>query len=371
VKPLSESGKTGALSLIEKLGYVQIDTISVIKRAHHHTLWSRLKNYQEAELHWLQEVDKKIFEYWSHAAAYLPMKDFRFTLPRKKEYQMGKAHWFEQDEKLKEYVYERVKSEGPLKSSDFEFKREKPSEWFTWKPAKRALEQLFMEGRLMVAKREGFQKRYDITERVLPAGIDVSMPGPEEYGEFLIHSFLQAQGIGTAEEICYLRPKIKSAIRGIAKQMLESGQLEQVKVNGIDCPQLILSGSLKDFNAPQGLFILSPFDNIAIQRMRLQKFFGFDYQIECYLPEKKRKFGYFSLPLLFNGNFIGRMDTKADRASKVFWIKSIHFEPGFEPDEKFETEFIHTLLPFMHFNGCSKLEFQKVPDGFKKFAKTL
>ncbi|MBA2422263.1 MAG: winged helix DNA-binding domain-containing protein, partial [Chitinophagales bacterium] len=153
LQPLSPiQGKNDALKTIEHLGYVQIDTLSVVERAHHHTLWSRVSDYQKNGLDELVE-QKQVFEYWSHAASFLPMKDFRFSLVKKSFYINGKSHWFEQDKKVKRYVLSRIKREGPLQSKDFEADNDVKGTWYYWKPAKRALEQLFMEGKLMVSHR--------------------------------------------------------------------------------------------------------------------------------------------------------------------------------------------------------------------------
>lgn len=151
-------GKASVKSAIEHIGYVQIDTLSVAARAHHHTLWSRLPDYKESYLSELLEKDKTIFEYWSHAASYLPMSDYRFSLVSKKAFSEGKSHWFNQDKKMNKFVLDRIKAEGPLQSKDFEFKRSGPGNWYEWKPAKKALEQLFMEGKLWWLSDKVFRK---------------------------------------------------------------------------------------------------------------------------------------------------------------------------------------------------------------------
>ena len=212
LKPNFSKGKKGVLEAIEHLGYVQIDTISVVARAHNHTLWSRLPDYKETYLNELLEKDKTIFEYWSHAASYIPMSDYRYSLPRKKSYSEGKSHWFNQDKKMNKYVLDKIKAEGALQSKDFEHKRTGAANWYEWKPAKRALEQLFMEGKLMVAKRQGFQKVYDLTERVLPLGVNTNLPSEKEYAEHLINKAIQTYGIVNENEIPYLRTSLKASI---------------------------------------------------------------------------------------------------------------------------------------------------------------
>ncbi|HPR08023.1 MAG TPA: crosslink repair DNA glycosylase YcaQ family protein, partial [Denitromonas sp.] len=169
-KPVG-SPVAATLAAIEHLGYVQIDTISAVQRAHHHTLWNRNPRYGAAHLDQLV-ADKQVFEYWSHAAAYLPMRDYRFSLPRKHAIASGaQRHWYAPDAPLMQAVLKRITDEGPLMAKDFEHSGRKLGEWQT-KPAKRALEYLFMMGELMLPRRVSFQKVYDLTERVLPAGID-------------------------------------------------------------------------------------------------------------------------------------------------------------------------------------------------------
>lgn len=363
-------GKKAVLAAIQHLRYVQIDTLAVVARAHHHTLWNRLPDYKEYFLSDLLEKDKTIFEYWSHAASYLPMSNYRFSLPRKKAYAEGKSHWFGQDKKMKKYVFDKIKSEGPLQSKDFEFKRNDPGRWYEWKPAKKALEQLFMEGKLMVAKRQGFQKVYDLTERVLPSNIDTSFPSSQEYAEHLIHMAIQSHGIVNANEVTYLQSGLKGPVDKMLKKFLQSGQLIEVMIDGlkkvifITTPEKINDmGKLKSTNA---VHILSPFDNVAIQRKRLQTIFNFDYVIECYLPEDKRKYGYFTLPVLYNDRFIARLDPKADRIGKTFYVKSIHFEKGFQPDDSFNKLLASNLKDFATFNACSKIVIEKADTKWKR-----
>src|SRR3954447_1140087 len=154
---------------LEQIGYVQIDTISIVERAHHHTLWNRVPNYRPSHLDKLVS-ERRAFEYWFHAAAYLPMRDYRFALPRMHALKNGERHWFaNRDLKLMKAILDRVRAEGPMMARDFETPKGRAQGWWNWKPAKRALEQLYMQGDLMISGREGFQKIYDLPERVLPS----------------------------------------------------------------------------------------------------------------------------------------------------------------------------------------------------------
>ena len=368
-------GKKATLNIIEHLGYVQIDTLTVVARAHHHTLWSRLPDYTDSFLNELLEKDKTIFEYWSHAASYLPMSDYRFSLPRKRSYSEGKSHWFAQDKKLNKYVLDRIRAEGALQSKDFEHIRKGPGNWYEWKPAKRTLEQLFMEGKLMVVKRQGFQKVYDLTERVLPATIDITMPSAQEYAEHLIKKAIRSHGIVNENEITYLRTGSKETVSKVLKHLLKEGKLIEVEIEGLEKSSFITNTeqlrSIEKTKSKKEIHFLSPFDNSVIQRKRLQNIFNFDYQIECYVPEPKRKFGYFCLPVLYGDNFIGRFDPKADRASKTFYIKTMYFEKGFKYDETFNKAFALKLKAFAAFNNCDKIVINKADGKWKKEMKEL
>lgn len=369
LKPNSAKGEKAILDTIEHLGYVQIDTLAVVARAHHHTLWSRQAHYKENILNQLLEK-KLVFEYWSHAASYLPMSDYRFSLPRKKAYTEGKSHWFAQDKKMKKYVLDRIKAEGGLQSKDFEFKRNAPGNWYEWKPAKRALEQLFMEGSLMVVKRQGFQKVYDITEHVLPTNVNTTIPTEKEMAEHLIMKAIQAHGIVTGNEIAYLRNELKPSVSKALKHLTKEGILSEVKIEGLEktffIDNKVSKLLLKNNTAENQIHLLSPFDNAVIQRKRLQTFFNFDYMIECYLPEPKRKYGYFTLPILYGDNFVARLDPKADKATKTFFIKSIHFENNFSPDETFNHLLAQKLRAFAAFNTCDAVVVEKAPAQWKK-----
>lgn len=366
-------GKSGTLSAIEHIGYVQIDTLSVAARAHHHTLWSRLHDHKEQFLNELLEKDKAVFEYWSHAASYLPMIDYRFSLPRKKSYADGKSHWFGQDKKMNKFVLDRIRAEGPLQSKDFEFKRNGPGNWYEWKPAKRALEQLFMEGKLMVMKRQGFQKVYDLAERVLPKNVDISMPSEKEYAEYLVKKAVQSNGIVEEKEIYYLRKGLKDSVNKAIRRLLKDGTLIEVRTEFDPNTLYITTGrqlqEIRSIKPANEVHILSPFDNMIIQRKRISNFFDFDYVIECYLPEAKRKFGYFCLPVIYGDVFAGRFDPKADRASKLFYIKQMHFEKGFKADEHFNNAFAIQLKEYAAFTGCDKVLIDKADKGWKKEMK--
>lgn len=264
------------------------------------------------------------------------------------------------------HVLERIKAEGPLMARDFEHSGKKVGEWGA-KPAKQALEYLFMQGDLMIESRVNFQKVYDLTERVLPEGIDRSLPSPEEYARYLIIGFLRANGLGQPSEMAYLLTNTKQLVATTVKHMVEAGELQQVLVAGNS--YYALPDSLELLDKPLSrskLKILSPFDNLLIQRKRMQALFDFDYQIECYVPQAKRKYGYFSLPILWNGKLVARMDCKADRKTGILHILYLAVEPRVKKVEVFAQALRREMKVFLKFNNCNQVILHRVsPDKLK------
>tara|TARA_R110001592_G_scaffold50620_1_gene156380 strand:- start:13941 stop:15140 length:1200 start_codon:yes stop_codon:yes gene_type:complete len=367
----SGSAIAATLSAIEHLGYIQIDTISAVQRAHHHTLWNRNPHYDATHLDQLL-ASKQVFEYWSHAAAYLPMRDYRYSLPRKRAIASGEqGHWYEPDKPLMKAVLKRITSEGPLMAKDFEYRGEKLGEWRS-KPAKRALECLYMRGDLMISERRNFHKVYELTERVLGPTVNTTAPTTEEYGRFLIKRYLEANGLGQPAEISYLRKNTKPLIATTLRSMLADGELVQLDVGGNQ--YLALPRAMELLNTPLArnkLAILSPFDNLLIQRKRMQALFDFDYLIECYVPEHKRQYGYFSLPILWNGKLVARMDCKADRRESHLHILHLAVEPSLENIDGLTRALCKKLPSFMQFNRCTQLSLHKAsPNNYLAILRT-
>ncbi|MDC1288231.1 winged helix DNA-binding domain-containing protein [Gammaproteobacteria bacterium] len=349
-------GKAAVMRAIEKIGYVQIDTISVVARAHHHVLGSRVANYRPAMLERLVG-ERKLFEYWFHAAAWLPMADYRFSLPRMRQLN-GERHWFKgSDRKLMQEILARITVDGPLRTRDFEDTRAGNSGWWDWKPAKQALEQLFMQGELMVSAREGFQKVYDLPERVLPDWVDTRTPTLDEFATHLIDTNLRAHGFVSLVSVTYLRKgqALREAVKRKLQARIEAGLLTQQAL-GKRCI-VYIDPELLETRAPRSIAqvrILSPFDNLVIQRQRCREVFAFDYQIECYVPEPLRQYGYFCLPLLYRDRLVGRIDCKAHRAQKRLEVKSLHIEQPVGDD--FAELMSAALQSFASFNGCEQID---------------
>lgn len=368
--PVSQAGSAldATNASLLHLGYVQIDTISVIQRAHHHTLWTRNPRYQPMHLDDLIK-NKQAFEYWSHAAAYLPMTDYRFTLPRKESIRKGEQkHWFKRDEALMTFVLDRIKNEGPLMAKDFEQHSAPKISNKDWqsKPSKQALENLYMQGDLMITERRGFHKVYDVTERVLPADIDTRMPSPKEHARFIIRKYLSANGIGQISEMAYLLKQVKPELSHAIEDLIDSKEVIQLEV--ANTPYYALASALTLLNKPLSrnkLKILSPFDNLVIQRKRTKALFNFDYVIECYVPKAKRQYGYFSLPILWDGKLVARMDCKAEVKIGVLHILNLALEPSLKKIEAFSHALQKEIVSFMAFNHCHEMKVaQTVPKAF-------
>ncbi|MDQ1086402.1 winged helix-turn-helix domain-containing protein [Siphonobacter sp. SORGH_AS_1065] len=355
-------GKDAALKVLGHLGYLQIDTLSIVERAHHHTLWTRIPDYKTEYLDALVE-ERKIFEYWFHAASYLPMRDFRFALPKMLAVKQSSNHYYNANPSVMQYVLDAIRAEGPKKARDFESETKNAGSWGSWKPTKIALERLFLQGDLMISGRSGMQKMYDLTENVLPKSISTAIPTDLEFAEYLIKTYLNAYGFTTIGQITHLKKGdlIRKNVDKVLKSMLRAGTIEQVSIKNMPAVFLnkeFLEKSLQKTNP--NIHILSPFDNAIIHRDRIKQFFDFDYKIECYAPKEKRQFGYFCLPILFGDTFIGRMDCKAHRKEKTFEIIHLYIENTAIDIELWKEAFVKIVKSFAAFNGCRYIKLTKV-----------
>jgi len=343
---------------IEHLGYIQIDTLSVVERAHHHTLWTRIPDYEPDYLSELVQ-ERSVFEYWFHAASYLPMANFRFVLPQMLAIKRGESPYFTNvDPKHIHHVLDRIRIEGPLKARNFKSTTIRNSKWWDWKPAKRALEKLFMQGDLMITGRDGMEKIYDLTERVLPDKVNTSMPSLLEFSEYLINVSLNANGFTTLKQLTHVRPgtSLRKALDRILYQKVEEGTLIECLIEGMPTvytTQKILNTKIS--RPIKNVRILSPFDNAIIHRDKVQQMFDFEYKLECYTPREKRKFGYFSLPILYKDRLVGRVDCKAHRKTRCFELIHLHLDSKEINLDMFTPEFIKVVNRFAIFNDCNNI----------------
>lgn len=330
--------KSDVLRAIRRMGALQIDTIHVIARSPYLVLWSRLGNY---EPRWLDELlaEGKIFEYWSHEACFLPVEDY--PLYRHRMLDAGCMGWKYSHEWVTEHRKEvkrllaHIREHGPVRSSDFERTDGKGGGWWEWKPEKRALEMLFTAGKLMVARRHNFQRIYDLHERVLPTWDDSQLPSKEEARRELILKAVRALGVAKARWVSDYFRTDKRETNATTMALANEGWLLRVKVAGWEeeayghpenreLIERAAAGRLR----PELTTLLSPFDPLIWDRSRAREMFGFDYRLECYTPAPKRRYGYFTLPILHANRLIGRLDAKAHRKEGLFEVKSLHLEPG-------------------------------------------
>ncbi len=368
---IHQDGKEGVAQLVERLGYVQIDTIHIVERAHHHTLWTRIPTYTSAMLDELLSKDRRVFEWWTHAMSYIPMRDYRFYAPRMGRHALWgrQVEWLDAHSDVVAHVKDRIRAEGPLGAADFKKPEGFNGGWWEWKPAKQALEILASMGELMVTKRRNFQRIFDLSERVLPPGLDTTPPDDAEIQRFILQFALNGRGILRESEIAWSRRKADPAA---LQAQVEAGEIVAIEVEGLKngassknsgrCYALrtVLEAALATPPTPS-LRILSPFDNLIIDRRWLKAFFdGFDYTLECYLPAAKRQYGYFVLPLLWtdaagNSRFIARMDVKADRKTKALIARRLIFEPDFAHYEEALPALADALRAFAAFNRCNNI----------------
>lgn len=353
------TGIEAVYRVIDHLGFVQLDTNYVVERAHHHVMAARVPDYRTE---WLAELclDGLIFEYFTSDAGYLPMHEFRFSLPVKKAFKTQRKPLTQQEITLMEQILGRAEREESLMVGDFENDRQQASSgWWDWRPAKIALERLYFDGDLMISRTKAFQKVYNLPLNLLPRETDLTMPTDEEYARFVIRRTLGALGIAYAKEMAWRARFVKgNLVKKELEKMARSGEVKTVNIEGLKGPLYMLPQQEINIELSNDVFILSPFDVLNVFRHRLKDFFHFDYQIECFVPAPKRQYGYFSLPILAGETFIARMDAKADRKQKVLIIHNLHFEPV-DLDEIVIEKFVQALKEFVRFNQCQDIVFRK------------
>ncbi|CAM2167711.1 winged helix-turn-helix domain-containing protein [Burkholderia orbicola] len=338
--PRRKATKADVLDTIRRMAQLQIDTIHVVARSPYLVLFSRLGDFSP---HWLDEhlAEARLFEYWSHEACFLPIE--QFGLMRYKMLDpsgMGwkyAAEWHEQNRPEIERLLARIREEGPVRSADFA--REdgvKGNGWWDRKPEKRHLEVLFTTGDLMVSERRNFQRVYDVRERVLPDWDDTrDLPPREAVLPALLDYTCRALGVVRADWVADYYRLPRRSYRAELERLADAGDLIPVRIDDWKEPAYVhrsldalLPAAAADTLRSTVTTLLSPFDPVVWDRRRASTLFGFDYTIECYTPEHKRRYGYFCLPVLHRGRLVGRVDAKAHRALGTFELKAVHVEPG-------------------------------------------
>jgi uncharacterized protein YcaQ len=363
-RPDHPATKADVLETISRMSILQIDTIHVVARSPYLVLWSRLGDYQSQ---WLDELlaEGKIFEYWSHEACFLPAEDYPLYRRMQQETRRGNwaQEWLEINAEQAGNLLAHIRENGPVRSADFARTDGKSNGWWDWKPEKRLLEKLFVRGDLMVARRHNFHRIYDLRERVKPDWDAAPLPTYEEARRAFVLKTVKALGLTTARWVAdYFRTDKTTTVK-FTQDLAEEGLLQPVKIEGwkdlayfhpdnTGLIEEIADGRL----TPELTTLLSPFDPLVWDRARALALFGFDYRIECYTPAPKRRYGYFTLPILHKGKLVGRLDPKAHRQEGRFEVKALHLEPGIAVTEELVHDLAATLQECANWHKTLQVE---------------
>ena len=320
-------GPNATPAAIEKLGYVQIDTINVIERCHHHILHSRIPDYKRAHLHQAQAVDKSVFEAWTHALAYAPTKDFPYFMAGMTSYKKTPNSWFGEI-KTSEFkkVLKLIKETGPISIRDVkdDVLVEKNHPWASRKPTKRLLQYGFYSGELVVSERIGMLKKYEITSKHFAWTEKPKAANAAAQLNYRIDRALNSQAVISLESVCHLIPRLKPEIEKLLHARVKRGELVPLEIKTFGKKSYWARPAELDQTpefSGEKVHILSPFDPLIIQRKRLKDFFDYEHLFEAYIPKEKRKLGYFALPVLINNRVVAALDLKTDRAKRELIIQ--------------------------------------------------
>jgi uncharacterized protein YcaQ len=327
---------------IEAMGFVQVDSINVVERAHHLILASRFDGYRPPLLSRLLEKERGLFENWTHDASAIPTRWFPYWRVRFARYRGHNRKWWQErlggdPERMLGQVLARIEKEGPLMAKDFSPESTAGSgSWWGWRPEKAALEHLWRTGKLAIAKRAHFHKVYDLTERVLPAAAALPRPSDAEHLEWACRTALERLGVATAGEIAdFWHILTPEAAAGWCEAAAARGEITPVLAGAVDDSKPRRAWALPDWeeraaNAPEPpprMRLLAPFEPILRDRKRTRRLFGFDYRFEAFVPGPARQHGYYILPLLEGDRLVGRVDPKFDRKEGLLTIREVWWEP--------------------------------------------
>ncbi|HWK69648.1 MAG TPA: crosslink repair DNA glycosylase YcaQ family protein [Burkholderiaceae bacterium] len=320
-------GPQATPAAVQHLGYVQIDTINVIERCHHHILWTRIPDYRRDHLRQAQTVDRTVFEYWTHALSYIPVNDLRFFMGDMKQQRLSPRSWFSSvTESDLRKVIARVRDNGALSIRDIDDDElvEKDHAWASRKPSKRALQLAFHIGKLTVSERTGMLKTYELMDRHFQWDRPPRKASEKQVIDYLLDRALRSQGLVSLDSACHLNAGRKPLLRLAIEKRVKQGKLVPVAIDG--------AGKVEHWSLPEtvtdippeaaGVHILSPFDPLVIQRKRLKMFFGYEHLFEAYVPKEKRIYGYMGLPVLVDDEIVAVLDLKADRARRELLLQA-------------------------------------------------
>ena len=321
------AGPAATAAAVEHLGYVQIDTINVIERSHHHVLWTRIPDYRRDDLRQAQSTEKSVFEYWTHALSYVPTRDMRFFIPAMKLHaREGHRRYESVTSADLRKVMRLIRRDGALTIRDIEddVLTEKEHLWASRKPSKRALQLAFFSGTLAISERNGMLKTYELMTRHFGWDKPPKAASARETTAYLLDRALRAQGLVSLDSICHLDAPSKAAVRRLIEARVRAKELVQIALEGAGKqehwarPEILEPAEAV---APELVHILSPFDPLVIQRKRSELFFGYGHRFEAYVPKEKRLFGYFALPVLAGEEIVAAIDLKTDRQNKTLLMQ--------------------------------------------------
>jgi uncharacterized protein YcaQ len=324
-------GPEATRAAVEHLGYVQIDTINVIERCHHQILFTRIPGYRREHLRQAQSIDKTVFEYWTHALSYVPTRDMRFYIGAMRRHWQRRSTWFTavQPEDLRK-VLALIRKRGALtiRDIDDDVLVEKDHAWASRKPSKRALQLAFYRGQVTVSERTGMLKTYELPSRHFGWDRPPKAASERETLNYLLDRALRSQGIVTLDSICFGDAKRKPAMRRLIETRLRRRELVPVELEGAAKLELWARPEVLDesFDPVEELVhILSPFDPLIHQRKRLHLLFDYEHRFEAYVPNEKRLFGYFTLPVLVGDEVVAAVDLKTDREQQKLLVQQWHW----------------------------------------------
>ena len=332
------AGPAALRATLERLGAIQIDSINVVARSHELVLAARAGPHDRAAFDRLVYRRRAGFEYWGHAASFLPMASYRLCLPRMRRLTEATRGWWVGVRRKHQHLYgpvlDRIRAEGPLPASAFRDPAgPRRGSWWDWAPAKHVLEDLFDCGTLLVHDRVNFERRYDLAERVLPPGVDTTEPTDAEAAAELTLLAARHLGVATAADLAdyYRLPSAKA--KAALAELVAARLLQEVAVEGWARPAYLLPGTRVPRRVAHPPVLLSPFDSLVWSRERTERLFGFRYRLEVYVPAAKRVHGYYTMPVLADGRLMARVDPKHDRQADRLLLRGLHLEPGADPAE--------------------------------------
>lgn len=360
------------LDAIRRMSLLQIDTIHVVARSPYLVLFSRLGAYPES---WLEQAlaSGSLFEYWAHEACFIPAEDYsllrhRMLQPEKMGWKYNAA-WMAQHADEIADLLRHIAINGPVRSADFATAPGHQPGWWSWKPHKRHLENLFTAGELMVSGRHNFQRIYDLRQRVMPAWDDARhMLSEEEARERMLRNSAASLGLFRAKWLPdYYRLK-RVALKETVARWQEEGFIVPVTVEKMGAMWLHRDSAAR-LEAPLNAShttVLSPFDPVVWDRRRAQALFDFNYRLECYTPAPKRQYGYFTLPLLHRGALKARLDAKMLRRERCLHIKNLWLEENVRIGAGFVRNLQRALDRFARWQGAEQVVLEQAPEALRQ-----